>query len=105
MGVEGMGDHGVFLIGLPFLIAATALAWLGLGVDRGFNRWTYGALGLETPTLVVASFKVTAVGSGLYIGISGGLMTEVLVTGAAWLTGRQSSAGKFWLTIRSTCAS
>jgi hypothetical protein len=90
MRVEGVGDDGVFLVGLLFLIAATALAWLGLGAERGFNRWTYGALGLLTLALEVASFKVTAVDSGLRIGISGRLMTEVQVTGAVWLTGRQS---------------
>jgi hypothetical protein len=44
MEVEGVSVRGVVLIGLPFHIAGTA--WLGLNdVDRGFNRWTYGALG------------------------------------------------------------
>jgi uncharacterized membrane protein YraQ (UPF0718 family) len=83
MGVEGVSVHGVFLIGLLFLIAA--MAWLGLDdVDRGFNRWTYGALGLITLTLLVASFKVTVVDSGLNIGISGRLIAEVLLIGAVW---------------------
>jgi uncharacterized protein len=83
MGVEGVSVHGVFLIGLLFLIAATA--WLGLNdVDRGFNRWTYGALGLITLTLLVASFKVTAIAGGLSIGISGRLIAEVLLIGAVW---------------------
>jgi hypothetical protein len=83
MGVEGVSVHGVFLIGLLFLIAATA--WLGLNdVDRGFNRWTYGALGLITLTLLVASFKVTTVNIGLRVGISGRLIAEVLFIGAIW---------------------
>ena len=83
MGVEGVSVQGVFLIGLLFLIAATS--WLGLNdVDRGFNRWTYGALGLITLTLLVASFKVTTVASGLSIGISGRLIAEVPLIGAVW---------------------
>jgi hypothetical protein len=83
MGVEGVSVHGVFLIGLLFLIAGTA--WLGLNdVDRGFNRWTYGALGLITLTLLVASFKVTTISSGLSVGISGRLIAEVLLIGAVW---------------------
>jgi uncharacterized membrane protein YraQ (UPF0718 family) len=86
MGVEGVSVHGVFLIGLLLLIGATA--WLGLNdVDRGFNRWTYGALGLITLTLLVASFKVAAVDGGLSIGISGRLIAEVLLIGAVWWMG------------------
>ncbi|MEA3376468.1 MAG: permease [Chloroflexota bacterium] len=81
MGVEGVSVHGVFLIG--FLIAATA--WLGLNdVDRGFNRWTYGALELITLTLLVASFNVTVFDGGLRIGITGRLIAEILLIGAAW---------------------
>ncbi len=83
MGVEGVSVHGLFLIGLLFVIAATA--WLGLNnVDRGFNRWTYGALGLITLTLLVASFKVTTVDSGLRVGISGRLIAEGLLVGGVW---------------------
>ncbi len=83
MGVEGVSVHGVFLIGFLFLIAGTA--WLGLNdVDRGFNRWTYTALGLITVTLLVASFNVTAFQAGLRIGISGRLLAEVLLIGAVW---------------------
>jgi hypothetical protein len=83
MGVEGVSVHGVFLIGLLFLIAATA--WLGLDdVDRGFNRWTYGALGLITLTLLMASFRVTALAGGLSFGISGRLIAEFLLIGAVW---------------------
>jgi hypothetical protein len=83
MGVEGVTVHGAFLIALLSLIAATA--WLGLNdVDRGFNRWTYGALGLVTLTLLVASFKVTTVAGGLSIGISGRLIAEILLIGAVW---------------------
>ena len=89
MGVEGVSVHGVFLIGLLFLIAATS--WLGLNdVDRGFSRWTYGALGLITLTLLVASFKVTTVASGLSIGISGRLNAEVPLIGAVWWMARNA---------------
>jgi hypothetical protein len=83
MGVEGVSVHGVFLIGLLFLIAGTA--WLGLNdVHRGFSRWTYGALGLITLTLLVASFKVTTQDIGLRIGISGRLIAEILLIGGVW---------------------
>jgi len=83
MGVEGVSVHGVFLIGLLFLIGGAA--WLGLNdVDRGFNRWTYGALGLITLTLLVASFSVTTVDRGLRFGISGRSIAEVLLIGAVW---------------------
>jgi uncharacterized protein len=83
MGIEGVSVHGVFLIGLLFLIAATA--WLGLNdVDRGFNRWTYSALGLITLTLLAASFNVTAIASGLSIGVSGRLIADLLLIGAVW---------------------
>jgi len=61
LGIEGVSVHGVFLIGLLTLIVVTA--WLGLNdVDLGFNTWTYAALGLVSLTLVVASFRVSAVG-------------------------------------------
>ncbi len=83
MGIEGVSVHGVFLIGLLVLIAVTA--WLGLNdVDRGFNRWTYGALGLITLTLLVASFNVTTLETGLTIGMSGRLAAEVVLIGAVW---------------------
>jgi uncharacterized membrane protein YraQ (UPF0718 family) len=83
MGIEGVSVHGVFLIGLLFLIAITA--WKGLNdVDQGFNRWTYGSLGLVTLTLLVAAFKVTALVGGLSIGISGRLVAEVLLISAVW---------------------
>ena len=91
LGIEGVSVHGVFLIGLLALIAVTA--WLGLNkVDEGFNTWTYAALGLITATLLVASFRVTAVaggpstgsGHGLSVGITGKLIAEVLLIGAVW---------------------
>jgi uncharacterized membrane protein YraQ (UPF0718 family) len=83
MGVEGVTVHGLFLIGLLILISVTA--WLGLNeVDLGFNGWTYGALGLITLTLLVASFRVTALEAGLSIGISGRLLAEIVLIGAVW---------------------
>ena len=83
LGIEGVSVHGVFLIGLLILIAITA--WLGLNkVDEGFNSWTYTALGLTTLTLIVASFRVLAVGEGLSIGITGKLVAEILLLTAVW---------------------
>ncbi len=85
LGIEGVSIHGVLLIGLLILIAVTS--WLGLEqVDRGFNRWTYTALGLIALTLLVASFKVTAVPTGLAIGITGKLIAEaLLITAVGWM--------------------
>jgi uncharacterized membrane protein YraQ (UPF0718 family) len=83
LGIEGVSVHGVLLIGLLILIAVTA--WLGLNkVDEGFNGWTYAALGLITLTLVVASFKVMAVGDGLSVGITGKLIAETALIIAVW---------------------
>jgi uncharacterized membrane protein YraQ (UPF0718 family) len=83
LGIEGVSVHGVLLIGLLILIAVTA--WLGLNkVDEGFNGWTYAALGLITLTLVVASFKVTAVENGLSVGITGKLIAEIALIAAVW---------------------
>ena len=83
LGIEGVSVHGVFLIGLLVLIAIAA--WLGLNaVDEGFNAWTYVALSLITLTLVVASFKVTAVAGGLSVGITGKLIAEILLIAAIW---------------------
>jgi uncharacterized membrane protein YraQ (UPF0718 family) len=83
LGIEGVSVHGVLLIGLLALIGVTA--WFGLnGIDEGFNRWTYAALGLVTLTLIVASFRVVAVGDGLSVGITGRLVAEVILIGAVW---------------------
>jgi uncharacterized membrane protein YraQ (UPF0718 family) len=83
LGIEGVSAHGVLLIGLLLLIAVTA--WLGLNdVDEGFNTWTYVALGLVSLTLVVASFKIVAVAGGLSVGITGKLITEVVLIAAVW---------------------
>ncbi len=83
LGIEGVSVHGVFLIGLLILIAITA--WLGLNnVDEGFNAWTYASLGIVTATLIAASFKITAVASGLSVGITGKLLTEIVLIAAVW---------------------
>jgi uncharacterized protein len=91
LGIEGVSVHGVLLIGLLVLIAVAA--WLGLNkVDEGVNGWTYVALGLITLTLVVASFKVVAVGNGpstssgqgLNVGITGKLVAEIVLIAAVW---------------------
>ncbi len=89
MGIEGVSVHGLFLIGLLFLIAVTA--WLGLNdVDRGFNRWTHAALGLVTFTLLVASLPVAVVDSGLTIGFSGRLIGVAVLIAAVWWMGLRS---------------
>jgi uncharacterized membrane protein YraQ (UPF0718 family) len=83
LGIEGVSVHGVFLISLLILIGVTA--WLGLNkVDKGFNTWAYVALGLITLTLIVASFKVTAVTDGLSVGITGKLIAEIALIAAVW---------------------
>jgi uncharacterized membrane protein YraQ (UPF0718 family) len=83
LGIEGVSVHGVLLIAL--LIGIGVTAWFGLNrVDEGFNPWTYVALGLVTVTLLVASFKVVAVGSGLSVGITGKLIAEAVLIGAVW---------------------
>jgi uncharacterized membrane protein YraQ (UPF0718 family) len=83
LGIEGVSVHGVFLIALLVLIAVTA--WPGLNtVDEGFSAWTYAALGLISLTLVIASFKVVAVASGLSVGITGKLVAEISLIVAVW---------------------
>jgi uncharacterized membrane protein YraQ (UPF0718 family) len=83
LGIEGVSVHGVFLIGLLMLIGIAA--WLGLNkVDGGINGWTYAALGLISLTLVVTSFKVTAVKEGLSMGVTGKLIAEVALIAAVW---------------------
>ncbi|MCJ7738715.1 MAG: permease, partial [Anaerolineae bacterium] len=83
LGIEGVSVHGAFLIGLLVLIGIAA--WFGLNkVDEGFNVWTYVALGLITVTLLVASFKVVAVGEGLTVGLTGKLIAEIILITAVW---------------------
>ncbi|MGC9468482.1 MAG: permease [Anaerolineae bacterium] len=83
MGIEGVSVQGVFLIGLLASIGVTA--WKGLNdIDEGYNAWTYWALGLVTLTLIVASFSVTVGSHGLDVGITGKLIAEILLIGAAW---------------------
>ncbi len=83
LGIEGVSVHGMFLIGLLFLIALTA--WLGLNdIDEGFNTWTYTALGLITATLIVASFKIVPAEGGLSVGITGKLIAEIALIAAVW---------------------
>jgi uncharacterized membrane protein YraQ (UPF0718 family) len=83
LGIEGVSVHGVLLIGLLVLIGVAA--WLGLNkVDEGVNGWTFAALGLISLTLVVASFRVVAVGNGLSVGITGKLVAEVVLIAAVW---------------------
>ena len=83
MGIEGVSVQGVVLIGLLGAIGVTA--WKGLeNVDEGYNGWTYWALGLITLTLIVASFKVSVGATGLDVGVTGKLIAEILLIGAAW---------------------
>lgn len=83
LGIEGVSVHGVLLIILLILIGVTA--WKGLNtVDEGYNRWTFVALGLVTLTVIVASFKVTAMAKGLTIGVTGKLLVEIVLLAAVW---------------------
>jgi uncharacterized membrane protein YraQ (UPF0718 family) len=83
LGIEGVSVHGAFLIGMLVLIAITAV--LGLNkIDEGFNTWSYISLGMVSLTLVLASFKVTAVGDGLKIGLTGKLFAEIILIAAVW---------------------
>ena len=83
LGIEGISVHGVLLIGLLILIAITA--WLGLNnVDEGFNAWTYASMGIVSATLITASFEITAVASGLSVGITGKLLAEIALIAAVW---------------------
>jgi uncharacterized membrane protein YraQ (UPF0718 family) len=83
LGIEGVSVHGVLLIGLLIGIAVTA--WFGVNkVDEGFSPWTYAALGLVTATLLVASFKVVAVDTGLSVGVTGKLIAEGILIAAVW---------------------
>ena len=83
LGIEGVSVQGVFLIGLLTSIGVTA--WKGLNqVDEGYNTWSYWALGLITLTLIVASSTITVGVTGLDVGITGKLIAEVLLIGAAW---------------------
>ncbi len=83
LGIEGISLHGVVLIGLLILIGATA--WRGLNtVDEGYNPWTFVALSLITLTVLVASFSVSVLASGVSIGITGKLIAEVVFVAAVW---------------------
>jgi uncharacterized protein len=83
LGIEGVSVQGVLLIGLLVLIGVTA--WLGLNrIYDGFTPWTYASLGLITLTLIVASFKVSAVDGGLLVGLTGKLIAEVILLAAVW---------------------
>ena len=83
LGIEGVSVQGVLLIVLLILIGITS--WLGLNkVDRGYNSWTYTALGLISATLIVASFKIAANPTGLSIGLTGKLFAEIALIGAVW---------------------
>lgn len=99
LGIEGVSVHGVLLIVLLILIAISA--WLGLNkIDEGFNIWASVALGLITLTLVVASFRVTAVEGGLSVGITGKLIAEIVLIAAVWwmaVKGFETYAVQEWL--------
>ena len=83
LGIEGVSVHGLGLIAL--LIAIGGTAWRGLTtVDEGFNAWTYVALALITLTLIVASFQVVATPEGLRVGVTGKLVTEIVLLAALW---------------------
>jgi len=72
--------QGALLILLLLVIAP--VAWAGLSrVVRGFNGWTWGALGLVVVTLLLAAPKVDTSGS-LVVGITGRFLGEVVLIGS-----------------------
>lgn len=78
-GQEGVSVQGAILIGLLFLIAASA--WRGLGkISEGFNRWTWVSLGLVVLTLLAAAAGMTAHPGGLDILFTGKMLGVVLST-------------------------
>lgn len=92
LGIEGVSVHGVLLIGLLMTIGVTS--WKGLEhVDEGVNGWTFAALGMLTLTLLVASFSVTAIPTGLRIGVPGKLIAMLALVGAVWWIGIKEFEG------------
>ena len=83
LGIEGVSIHGLFLIFMLLLIAATAIKGFK-DIFNGFNSWTYITLGLITLTLVMASFSVSTNSMGLVIGLNGRLIAELLLLGGIW---------------------
>ena len=80
-GEEGVSVHGVLLIGLLVLIGLTA--YLGLtGIDEGFNRWSWAALGLIGSTLLIATLQVKPAPEGLMIGLTGRFFGELIALSA-----------------------
>jgi hypothetical protein len=91
-GEEGVTLHGAILIAL--LLALAPVAWKGLTeVDVGFNRWTWGALGLVIATLLVAALRVSPGAEALVIGIPGRFLgVAATLAGIAWLARRRFEA-------------
>jgi uncharacterized membrane protein YraQ (UPF0718 family) len=83
LGIEGVSVHGLFLIFMLLLIAATAIKGFK-DIFNGFNSWTYITLGLITLTLVMASFSVSTNSTGLVIGLNGRLIAELFLLGGIW---------------------
>jgi hypothetical protein len=83
MGIESISVHGLFLIGFLLMIALAAIKGFK-NIERGFNTWTYVALGLITLTLLFASVSFIVTAHGLVIGLNGRLVAEVLFLGAIW---------------------
>lgn len=92
MGIESISVHGLFLIGLLLMIALAAIRGFR-NIERGFNTWTYVALGLITLTLLFASVSFIVAANGLVIGLNGRLVAEILFLGTIWwLSARYFSA-------------
>ncbi len=71
--------QGALLI-LMLLVIASA-AWAGLDrVMKGFNGWTWAALGLAVVTLLIAAPKVD-ISSSLVVGVTGRFLGEVVLVG------------------------
>lgn len=89
LGIEGVSVQGLFLIGLLVLIGLTSIKGFK-NIFEGFSAWTYVTLGLITLTLVFASFSVTTQSRGIVIGLTGRLLTEIILLSAIWYLGAKA---------------
>ena len=88
LGIEGLTVHGVLLIGLLLFIAVTAIYGFK-EIFKGFNVWTYVALGVITLTLLVAALPIKTNGAGIQIGFNGRFIGEVILLGIVWWMGKK----------------
>jgi hypothetical protein len=94
LGIEGVTIHGVVMIGLLILIALSALKGFK-EITKGLTPWTILTLGLFSFTLVVASFSVQVSPAGLWVGLNGRLVAELVFLALLWwMAARYFDAGE-----------